>query len=423
MTKEGADSQLFVIRIPPAPVKGNKPVTKMPSTDDAIRQNSFAMKMNHALLCPFCLFILTLMNARAGESKPAVGSGSIIVHSKFGGQIFGFDIDANGNEGVLSESSSLPGGNNLAAVETFDQTTGTIIRVVTGTKTQDDFVTLGVFNSVGLVEYEHVLGFLNVVRRFFTLDPLGANRFTGGWKPPIDQRHIVSKVSGVLGSSVSAVYVLDNTGSFTPLVFTSNVGANTFGQVFSITDQDFTSGSDPGFAYDNQTNEAVLGHSMLGNPFVPGFIATVDLTNGVFSKFRGVGLGDVNGLAVDSSTGTVCTTTEIDFSVEFYNLATHSGFAQPLPGAVNQFYSGADVEFDPVNRLFLVAQPHSSTAQSGSSIHVYDVAGNLIESLNGFNFSNAGNVVPAHIALKPSARSGFIDGPDPGVREIQSFTY
>ena len=381
------------------------------------------MKISRALLCLSCLGVLMLIPARAGESKPAIGPGSVIVHSKFGGQIFGFDIDPNGSEGILSESTSLPGGNYLAAVETFDQTTGKIIRVVGITRTQDDFVTLGVFNSVGLVEQEHVVSFLHVVRKFLTMDPLGANRFTGNWAPPIDQNHIVSKVSGVLGYSVSAVYVLDNSGSFTPLVFTSNVGANTFGQVFGITDQDFTSGSDPGFAYDNQTNQAVLGHSMLGNPFVPGFIATVDLATGAFSKFRGVGLGDVNGLAVDPSTGTACTTTEIDFSVEFYNLATHTGFAQPLPGAVNQFYSGADVEFDPVNRLFLVAQPNSSTAQSGSSIHVYDVAGNLIESLNGFNFSNTGNVVPAHIALKPSTRSGFVDGPDPGVREIQSFTY
>jgi hypothetical protein len=392
-------------------------------SDNSIRRNDFAMRISHVLLCLFCLGVLTIIPARAGESKPAIGPGSVIVHSKFGGQIFGFDIDPNGSEGVLSESVSLPGGNYLAAAETFDQTTGKIIRVVSSTKTQDDFVTLGVFNSVGLVEHEYVVGFLHVLRKFATIGPLGANRFTGNWAPPIDQNHIVSRVSGVLGSSISAVYVLDNSGGFTPLVFTSNVGANTFGQVFGITDQDFTSGSDPGFAYDNQTNQAVLGHAMLGNPFVPGFIATIDLTTGAFNKFRGVGLGDVNGLAVDPSTGTACTTTEIDFSVEFYNLATHTGFAQPLPGAVNQFYSGADVEFDPVNRLFLVAQPNSSTAQSGSSIHVYDVAGNLIESLNGFNFSNAGNVVPAHIALKPSTRSGFVDGPDPGVREIQSFTY
>ena len=66
------------------------------------------------------------------------------------------------------------------------------------TKTQDDFVTLGVFNSVGLIENEIVVGFLNVVRKFRTIHPLDANQFTSSWTPPIDQRHIVSKVSGGL---------------------------------------------------------------------------------------------------------------------------------------------------------------------------------------------------------------------------------
>ena len=176
-------------------------------------------------------------------------------------------------------------------------------------------------------------------------------------------------------------------------------------------------------AYDSATNQAVLGHAKLGNPFVPGKIATVDLTTGAFVKFTGLGLGDVNGIAVDPVTGTACTTTEIDFSVAFYNLATQSGSIQPLPGAVNQFFSGAAVQFDPLSRLFLVAQPNSSTASSGSSIHVYDVAGNLVESIDGLSFSNAGNVVAAHIALNPTKRLGFVDGPDPGVSQIQSFTY
>ncbi len=131
----------------------------------------------------------------------------------------------------------------------------------------------------------------------------------------------------------------------------------------------------------------------------------------------------MNGIAVDPVTGTACTTTEIDFSVEFYNLATQSGSVQPLPGAFNQFYSGADVQFDPVNRLFLVAQPNSSTTFSGSSIHVYDVAGNFIESIDGLNFSNAGSAIPAHIALNPARRIGFIDGPDAEVSQLQQFSY
>jgi hypothetical protein len=64
-----------------------------------------------------------------------------------------------------------------------------------------------------------------------------------------------------------------------------------------------------------------------------------------------------------------------------------------------------------VNKLVLFAQEHSSMSSSGSGIHVYDTGGNLIESLNGLSFSNAFNVVPAHIAIKPGNRTGFIDAP------------
>jgi len=87
-----------------------------------------------------------------------------------------------------------------------------------------------------------------------------------------------------------------------------------------------------------------------------------------------------------------------------------------------QFFSGADVEFDAIHKLFLVAQPNSSSS-TGSSIYVYDTSGNLQETLNGFSFSNAFNVVPAHIALKPGNRTGFVDGPSASVAEIQSFKY
>ena len=149
----------------------------------------------------------------------------------------------------------------------------------------------------------------------------------------------------------------------------------------------------------------------------------LDLTAGTFDEFSGAGLGLVNGIAVDSDDHIACTTTEIDYSVEFYDLQNHTGFSEFLPNATNQLFSGADVEYDPIHKVFLIAQPISSTAPSGSSIHVYDTKGNFIESINGLSFSNAFNIIPAHIALHPSKRAGFIDGPDPGVTEIQSFKY
>ena len=65
----------------------------------------------------------------------------------------------------------------------------------------------------------------------------------------------------------------------------------------------------------------------------------------------------------------------------------------------------------------------SAVGLIGHTVSYTDTSGNLQETLNGFNFSNAFNVVPAHIALKPSNRTGFVDGPSTTVSEIQSFTY
>jgi len=371
----------------------------------------------------FCLILLLFSSVAVfGQT---VG-GKILVHSKFGGQIFGFDIDQNGTEGLLSEAQMLPNGTVLAAVETFDQQTGTILRVVQETKTQDDFITMGIVgNSVGLVEREHVIGFDRVQRTFQVINPLALNQFTGVWTPPIGSQHIImpTGVSRSQGVPNVAVFAYDNSDQFIPYVFSSNVAANTFGPIVKITDSNNFGSVPPPIAYDSETNQAILG----GGPGCFGclpVIGVVDLTAGTFTEFTGIGFGFVNGLAVDAADGIACTTTEDDAGVEFYDLTTQTGFTVTLPrSGGQQFYSGADVEFDPRHKLFLVAQPNSSSSPSGSSIYVYDTNGDLKETLNGFNFSNAFNVIPAHIALNPSKRSGFVDGPDSGVTEIQSLKY
>ena len=140
--------------------------------------------------------------------NPDAGPETIFVHSKFGGQIFGFDIDQNGTEGLLSEAQTLANGNVLAAVETFDQATGKIITVMAKTQTQDDFVTMGVVgNGVGLVEHEHVVSFLHVVRTFHTSNPLSSNKVTGVWTPPIGTQHLIEPASVSRSQGVSDVAV------------------------------------------------------------------------------------------------------------------------------------------------------------------------------------------------------------------------
>jgi len=386
-----------------------------------------------ALLCalswtrPWISAAQSFETARVGPGN--VGPGNVIVQSQFGGQIFGFDIDQNGTEGVLSESQDLGGGKVLAAVETFDQTTGKILNVVQKLETKDDFLTLGIAGgSVGLVEHEEVKGIYVSKRVYEELNPLDSNQFTGTWTPPLAKDDILFGLSRNQASTTTAAFGFENGGDNHTFVFGSNVGANTFESVITLTNPAFYFAVTPVMAYDSKTNQAVVATSTgaVGGP--PPVFALANLTTGAVAYFNGLPgpppyrAGFVNGIAVDSDDGIACTTTELDFSVEFYNLKKKTGFAVVLPGATSQIQSGSDVEYDPVHKLFLVAQSVSSTGP-GSSIQVYDTKGNLVESLNGFNFSNAFNVVFTHIALHPSTRSGYVDGPDSGVTEIQSFTY
>jgi hypothetical protein len=399
------------------------------------RNQSAIMRPTVIKLCMVSLVVFSFFSALAFaqtngfQPNPSAGPNGIFVHSKFGGQIFGFDVDQNGTEGLLAESKTLNNGNVLAAVETFDQATGNILNVVQLAQPNhpnDDFVTLGVVgNSVGLFEHEVVSGLYVANRTFGILNPLSSNRVNGAWIPPIGGKHIImpTGVSRSQGVPNVAVFAYDNSGQFIPWVFSSNVANNTFGPIVKITDSTNFGSVPPPIGYDSVTNQAILGGGTGAFGRRP-IIGLVGLTAGSFSEFEGVGFGFVNGLAVDSADGIFCTTTEDDAGVEFYNLSTQTGFVVTLPGSGGQqFYSGADVEFDSVHKLFLVAQPNSSSAPSGSTIYVYDTNGNLQETINGFSFSNAFNVVPAHIALHPSLRSGYVDGPDSGVTELQAFTY
>ncbi len=382
-------------------------------------------------LTMFCIAMCCAMPvASLGQSdsfqiNPSAGPTGVIVKSKFAGQIFGFDIDQNGTEGLLSESKGLPNGNFLAAVETFDQTTGKIVKVVTQTQSQDDFITLGIVGtSVGLIEHEHEISFLNIQRIFNVMNPLSGNAITGKWTPPIGKTHLLSEVSRTQGGTNTAFFAQDNSGNFIPWVFSSNVAANTFGPVVHITDSANFGSIIPPMAYNAQTNQAVLGG---GNGCFGCFpiFGVADLKKGTFTEFNGAGFGFVDGIAIDTADNLIMTTTEDDASIEIYDLTTFATLAViELPNSgENQFFSGADVEFDPVNKVFLVAQPNSSSASSGSTIYVYDTAGNLQETINGFNFSNAFNIVPAHIAINPSKRIGYVDGPTAGVNELQQFAY
>jgi hypothetical protein len=343
----------------------------------------------------------------------------VTVHTAFGGFILGYDIDESGTQGLLAEALTLPNGTHDVAVETFDQATGKILKVVVqelGSK--NDYLALGITgDGVGLVEFEHVTTMFVDQRLYYTMDPIDDGAFTGRWTPPLTVSDIITSVARSQGLSTTAVLGFHNGGNFDTFVLPSDVAANTSGPLILVADPNFAANHAPVIALDSAHNQAIL--AALGpNPFGPPRLAKVNLATGAIGSFIGVGIGYVNGLAVDSSTGVACTSTEIDFRVEFYDLAAQTGFTVVLPGAVSQAHSGQDVQLDPIHKLFLVGQPISSTAPEGSSIQVFDEQGHFVESINGLKLPAS----PALIALNPSQRRGFvIRAPD--LNELQPFSY
>jgi hypothetical protein len=89
-----------------------------------------------------------------------------------------------------------------------------------------------------------------------------------------------------------------------------------------------------------------------------------------------------------------------------------------IPGGVSQAYSGQDVQFDALHKLFLIGQPLSSHALSGSSILVYDVHGNFVKSIDGLSLPSG----RSRLALNPRLRIGFVVTA-PNLDTLQSFAY
>src|SRR5208283_2411975 len=166
-------------------------------------------------------------------------------------QISGYDIDQNGTEGVLAEQKTLSNGNILSAVETFDQKTGKILKVITEKVTQfDDDIVIGIVGtSTAIVLHEHAAAH-GTERTYHLISPLDANKYTGEWQPPhFDTKELVFGVSRDQGAATAAFLVLHNIyPGPTNFAFNEDVAKNTFGKEITMTFHDFEPFSFPAFA-------------------------------------------------------------------------------------------------------------------------------------------------------------------------------
>src|ERR1700680_935291 len=209
-----------------------------------------------------------------------------VLHSADGGQVFGFDVNQKGNDGVLGSAKTVTAqGQVIASVETFDQTTAKVTKVVASTNTMDDFVVESIVdNDVGLILHDHVVNNRDV-RSFRTMNPVTSNTFTGFWTPPNPNSFLIQQVAENQSIRTTAVFGYDLND--TPLLFSTDVAANTHGPVFHLDPNHFSGGDGPQVAQDTVRNLAVLATSPDAGA-VGGeepLIATVNLTTGPMTQF------------------------------------------------------------------------------------------------------------------------------------------
>ena len=348
-----------------------------------------------------------------------------VLHTADGGQVFGFDVNHAGDDGLLASAQTVSAsGQVLSSVETFSQSSATITKVLVTKLSMDDYVAEGIFaGDTGLVLHEHVISLFHIKRTFHILNPVSGQSFTTFWTPPVASL-LVNQIAEDQSTGSVAVFGTQNDN---PIVFSSNVGANKFGPILSLDPNLYGGGNGPQLGEDEAHHLAVIALSPDGGAVggsVP-LMTTINLNSGKMTQFNGFRVppfnsGFVNGLAVDGATDIACTTTELDADVEFYSVIKGSfvNIAE-LPGSNNQqFFSGEAVVNDPIHKLFLVAQPNGSVGPAGDSvIDVFDETGKLVKSIKGFK---AFGVTPG-LTVNPATRMGFISGPTPDA--LTQFTY
>jgi hypothetical protein len=377
-----------------------------------------------ALLCPIA--------GTAGAPRPGgqAGLGAVLT-SKDGGQIFGFDLNRNGNDGVLAEAQTVNGnGDELVSVEVFNQNTGKIKKQFARYQGQrNEYGVDGIFagDVALLTHFVRPPGEIFAKRKYQVMNPVTAKMFTGKWTPPI--KDIDVRQAGVnQETAASVLFAIELKKQDNPVLIVSDIASNTFSNIIPLDPARFGLANGPVLSQYTGT-KAVIAFSPDGGAVggAAPLNAIVDLESGSVTTFSGFNngafhAGYVNGLAVDPTTGIGATTTELNSQVEFYDMGarTKLNFVQlPCTDNTDQLNSGAGIAVDPVNHLFLVTDPLYCDGSQGSAVVVYDEAGNLIESITGFNFP-VGEPAPV---INPSKRMGWAFGGPGGFNQLQQFFY
>jgi hypothetical protein len=154
--------------------------------------------------------------------RHAVGLGPVVT-SKFFGEIFGWAIDENGTDGVLSEVVGVSQPTYTSIVETFDQTTQKVTHVVRkqasgplgNHELNVDAIAAG---DVALIDDEHDHKTLLCKDTYYVMDPTAGGKITGTWTRPPGKDFLIFDIADQQTSplAVMTATILDHTISQPP---------------------------------------------------------------------------------------------------------------------------------------------------------------------------------------------------------------
>jgi hypothetical protein len=376
----------------------------------------------------FAIALVAAAIAGSALAQPP-GLGATLTTSD-GGQIFGFDIDQAGADGVLASAQTIDDqGDVRVSMETFDQDTGAI------TKTFAKYVGLrneygmdGIFaGDVALItHYVTPKGSIYAKRFYEVMNPVTANAFTGAWTSPLKDVDVLQAGENQT-TSTSVLFVIELKHADQPDLIVTDIARNTISNTIRLDPNLFGGADSPVLGQYTTANDAVIALSPDAGA-VHGQAPVnvlIDLKSGKTTQFSGYNNGPyhagyVTGMAVDPNTGVEATVTELNAQVEFYDLKKQVGIvAEQLPCTqdADQLSAGSGIAVDPVNKLFLVTEQLYCTGSQGSAILVYDESGALIETITGFQFF-IGEPAPV---LNPAKRMGWAFGPQ--VNQLRQFFY
>jgi hypothetical protein len=284
----------------------------------------------------------TSSGAAAGESSEVSTITMNGVTPLDGGSVVeGYGVSTHGSAGFVTSNQVNAAGLPQSSVETFNQATNAITGTVVSATDADQYFTLGgagpgIFaGDVGLYADGTATS-----TTYPILHPVATGTQKGHWRPP--HADLPGGPSPQIQpapnqkTASTAFFSGSNGPRGRPQVFSSDVGAHTFGPATSIEAPvaGFVYPFFTGTAEDTATGTAVVTAADFGNPSLPPTFITVKLANGTVGSFAGVGSFDSSGLAVDSATDTAIGPESSGFGL--YDLATGAGTLVSPGGFVYQ---------------------------------------------------------------------------------------